>query len=82
MTRRKWYTHDLLAESQKLLKRAPTSKNVGLTPTPEGLSNISKFAGYLPDIAYYDGNPRYQGLVEVNAAYVNKTLHMALEEDV
>ncbi|GFS89623.1 hypothetical protein TNCV_3786931 [Trichonephila clavipes] len=32
MTRRKWYTHDFLAESQKLFERAPTSKNAGLTP--------------------------------------------------
>ncbi|GFS86722.1 uncharacterized protein TNCV_2407351 [Trichonephila clavipes] len=45
MTRRKWYTHDFLAESQKLLERAPTSKNAGLALPAEGLSNISK---YLP----------------------------------
>ncbi|GFU84443.1 hypothetical protein TNCV_1066251 [Trichonephila clavipes] len=43
-----------------------TSKDAGLTPLAEGLLNISKYAGYLPDIACYDGNPRNQGLVGVD----------------
>ncbi|GFV92762.1 uncharacterized protein TNCV_1376121 [Trichonephila clavipes] len=80
MTRRKWYTHDFLAESQKLLERGPTSKDAGLTPLAEGMSNISKYPGHLP--ACYDDNPRNQGLVGVDGACVNKTLHMAPEEDV
>ncbi|GFY31097.1 uncharacterized protein TNCV_4360041 [Trichonephila clavipes] len=46
ITRRKWYTHDFLAESQKLLKRAPTSKDAGLAPPVEGLSNICKYPGH------------------------------------
>ncbi|GFV30388.1 uncharacterized protein TNCV_98631 [Trichonephila clavipes] len=75
MTRRKWYTHDFLAESQKLLERAPTSKDAGLTPKAEGQSNISKYPGHLPDIACYDSIPRKQGLVGVDGACVNKTLH-------
>ncbi|GFS97800.1 uncharacterized protein TNCV_2017781 [Trichonephila clavipes] len=45
-TRIKWYTHVFLAESQKLLERAPTSKDAGLTPPAERLSNISKYPGY------------------------------------
>ncbi|GFT36760.1 uncharacterized protein TNCV_2755701 [Trichonephila clavipes] len=78
MTRRKWYTQDLLAESQKLLEGAPTSKDAAdLTPSAEGLWNISKYPGHPPDIACYDGNSRNQGLVEVGGAGVNKTLHMA-----
>ncbi|GFX84679.1 uncharacterized protein TNCV_724861 [Trichonephila clavipes] len=81
-TGRKWYTHDFLAESQKLLERAPTSKDEGLTPPAEELSNISKYPGHLPDIARYDGNPRNQGLVGVDGACVNKTLHMSPEEEV
>ncbi|GFV15849.1 uncharacterized protein TNCV_988321 [Trichonephila clavipes] len=81
MTRRRCYTHDFLAESQKLLERAPTSKDAGLTPPVQGLSNISKYPGHLPDIAYYDGSPRNQGLVGVDGACVKKTHHMASEED-
>ncbi|GFX42422.1 hypothetical protein TNCV_1519861 [Trichonephila clavipes] len=42
MTRRKWYTHNFLAESQKLLEKAPTSKDVGLTLSEKEISNISK----------------------------------------
>ncbi|GFV63366.1 uncharacterized protein TNCV_3286081 [Trichonephila clavipes] len=82
MTRRKWYMQDFLAESQKLLERVPTSKDAGLTPPAEGMSNTSKYPGHLPDIACYDGNPRNQGLVGVDGACVNKTLHMAPEEEV
>ncbi|GFW96775.1 uncharacterized protein TNCV_2848311 [Trichonephila clavipes] len=82
MTCRKWYTLDFLAESQKLLEKAPTSKDAGLTPPAEGMSNISKYPGHLPDFACYDGNPRNQGLVGVYVACVNKTLHMAPEEQV
>ncbi|GFT74024.1 uncharacterized protein TNCV_3707601 [Trichonephila clavipes] len=82
MTRRKWCTQDFLVESQKLLERVPTSKEAGLPPPGEGLSNISKYPGHLPDIAYYDGNPRNQGVVGVDGACVNKTLHMAPEEEV
>ncbi|GFT11664.1 uncharacterized protein TNCV_264571 [Trichonephila clavipes] len=82
MTRRKWYTHDFLAESHKLLEKAPTSKGAGLTSPAEGLSNISKYPGHLPDIACCDGNPRNEGLVRVDGACVNKTLHMAPEEEV
>ncbi|GFT84644.1 hypothetical protein TNCV_4197051 [Trichonephila clavipes] len=50
MTRRKWNTHDFLAESQKLLERAPTSTDADLTPPMEELLNISKYNGHLPDI--------------------------------
>ncbi|GFW61503.1 uncharacterized protein TNCV_347511 [Trichonephila clavipes] len=83
MPRKKWCTHDFLAESQKLLERAPTSKDAGLTSPAEGLSNISKYPRHLPDIACYDdGNPSNQGLVGVDGACINKTLHMALEEEV
>ncbi|GFX01470.1 uncharacterized protein TNCV_1864441 [Trichonephila clavipes] len=46
------------------------------------MSNISKYPGHLPDFACYDGNPRNQGLVGVDGACVNKTLHMAPEEEV
>ncbi|GFY18196.1 uncharacterized protein TNCV_2046021 [Trichonephila clavipes] len=73
MTRRKWCTHDFLAESQKLLERASISKDADLTPPAEGLSNISKYPGHLPDFTCYDGNPRNQGLVGVDGACVNKT---------
>ncbi|GFU53526.1 uncharacterized protein TNCV_3169551 [Trichonephila clavipes] len=66
MTSRKWYAHEFLAESQKLLERAPTSKDAGLTPPVEGLSNISKYPGHLSDIVCYDGNPRNQGLAGVD----------------
>ncbi|GFX80902.1 hypothetical protein TNCV_1908951 [Trichonephila clavipes] len=38
-----------------------------------GLSNISKYPGYLPDIAGYDGNPFNQGLVGVDGTCINKT---------
>ncbi|GFW11673.1 uncharacterized protein TNCV_43081 [Trichonephila clavipes] len=82
MTRRKWYMHDFLAESLKLLETAPTSNEAGLTPLAEGLSNISKYLGHLLDIICYDGNPLNQGLFEVDGACVNKTLHMALDEKV
>ncbi|GFX90753.1 uncharacterized protein TNCV_3165841 [Trichonephila clavipes] len=78
MTRRKWYTHDFLAESQKLLERAPIS-NAGRAPPRDRLSNISKYSSCLLDIACYDDNPRNEGLVGVN---VNKTLHMAPVEEV
>ncbi|GFU95695.1 hypothetical protein TNCV_2923261 [Trichonephila clavipes] len=44
------------------------------------MSNISKYTGHLPVFACYDGNPRNQGLVGVDGACVNKTLHMAPEE--
>ncbi|GFX26331.1 uncharacterized protein TNCV_949291 [Trichonephila clavipes] len=79
--RRKWYTHDCLAESQKLLKKAPSSKDPGLTPV-EGMSSISKYPGHLSDVECYDGNSRNQGLVGVDGACVNKTLYMAPEEAV
>ncbi|GFV44186.1 uncharacterized protein TNCV_1825531 [Trichonephila clavipes] len=82
MTRRKWYTHDFLAESQKRPEKVTTSKDAGLTPPAEGMPNISKYTGHLLDFACYDGNPRNQGLVGVNGACVNKTLHMAPEEEV
>ncbi|GFV41562.1 uncharacterized protein TNCV_3627141 [Trichonephila clavipes] len=82
ITRRKWYTHDFRAEPPKLLEREPITKDAGHTPPVEGLSNISKYSGHLPDIACYDGNPRNQGLVGVDGACVNKTLHLAPEEEV
>ncbi|GFV25516.1 uncharacterized protein TNCV_1147861 [Trichonephila clavipes] len=82
MTRRNWYTHDFLAESQKLLEKAPTSKDTVLTPPAEGLSNISKYPRHLPDFACCDGNSRNQSLVGVVGACVNKTLPMAPEEEV
>ncbi|PRD27628.1 UNVERIFIED_CONTAM: hypothetical protein NCL1_34808 [Trichonephila clavipes] len=75
-------TYDFLAESQKLLERAPTNKDAGLTPSAERMSNIRKYNAHLPDITCYDGSPRNQGLVEVDGACVNKTLHMAPEEEV
>ncbi|GFY02073.1 hypothetical protein TNCV_5099341 [Trichonephila clavipes] len=43
------------------------------TPQAEGMSNISKYPGHLPDFACYDDNPRNQGLVGVDGACVNKT---------
>ncbi|GFX29072.1 uncharacterized protein TNCV_2072231 [Trichonephila clavipes] len=82
LTRRKWYMNDFLAESQKLLERAPTSKDAGLQPPVEGLSNFSKYPWHLPDITCYYGNRRNQGLVGVNGACVNKALHMVPEEEV
>ncbi|GFT12523.1 uncharacterized protein TNCV_5093301 [Trichonephila clavipes] len=82
MTRRKWYTHDFLAESQKLLEKVPSSKDACLTPSAEGMSNISKYPEHLLDFACYDGIPCNQGLVGVDGACVNKTLHMAPEEEV
>ncbi|GFY36640.1 uncharacterized protein TNCV_28441 [Trichonephila clavipes] len=66
----------------KLLEKAPTSKDAGLTPPAEGVPNISKYPGHLPDFVCYDGNPRNQGLGGVDGACVNKTLHMALEKEV
>ncbi|GFW62377.1 uncharacterized protein TNCV_290511 [Trichonephila clavipes] len=59
---RKWYTHDFLAESQKLLKKAPTRKDACITPPAEGMSNISKYSGHLLDFTCYDGNPRTSAL--------------------
>ncbi|GFV20269.1 uncharacterized protein TNCV_989311 [Trichonephila clavipes] len=82
MTRRKWYTQGFLAESQKLLERVPTIKDAGLTPPAEGLLNISKYPEHLQDITCYDGNPRDQGPVGVDGAWVNKSLHMAPEDEV
>ncbi|GFW27114.1 uncharacterized protein TNCV_93401 [Trichonephila clavipes] len=67
------YTHDFLAQSQKLFERAPTSKDAGLTPPAEGLSNISKYPEHLPHISCYDGNPRTHCLIGVDGACVNKT---------
>ncbi|GFV04591.1 uncharacterized protein TNCV_294681 [Trichonephila clavipes] len=46
MTRRKWYTHDFLAETQKLLEKASTSKDAGLTPPTKRMSNIRKYPGH------------------------------------
>ncbi|GFW15082.1 uncharacterized protein TNCV_172291 [Trichonephila clavipes] len=82
MARRKWYTHDFLAESQKLLEKAPTSKDAGLTPPAGVMSNISKYPGHLPDFACYDGNARNQDLVGVDGACVNRAFHTAPEEEV
>ncbi|GFY12425.1 uncharacterized protein TNCV_1798471 [Trichonephila clavipes] len=82
MTRRKCYIHDFLVESQKLFDKAPTSKDAGLTPLVEGMSDISKLPGHLPNFDCYDGNPRNQGLVGVDGACVNKTLHMTPEEEI
>ncbi|GFU74316.1 hypothetical protein TNCV_654411 [Trichonephila clavipes] len=55
---------------------------ISLTPLAEGLSNICKYPGHPPDFACCDCNPRNQGLVEVDGAFVNMTLHMASEEEV
>ncbi|GFX78986.1 uncharacterized protein TNCV_3912741 [Trichonephila clavipes] len=82
LTCRKWYTYDFLAEPQKLLEKVPTSKDAGLTTPGEGMSNISKYPGHLPDFACYDGNPHNQGLFGVDGACINKTLYMAQEEKV
>ncbi|GFV42502.1 uncharacterized protein TNCV_1293801 [Trichonephila clavipes] len=60
MTRIKWYTQDFLAESQKLLEKAPTSKEEGLTPPTKGMSNISKYSWLLPDFACCNGNQSSQ----------------------
>ncbi|GFT95727.1 homeotic protein female sterile [Trichonephila clavipes] len=59
---------DFLSESQKLLEKELTSKDEGLTPPTEGLSNISNYLGHLPNIACNDGNSRNQGLVGVDGA--------------
>ncbi|GFU20060.1 uncharacterized protein TNCV_1192031 [Trichonephila clavipes] len=69
-------------QSRKLLKRAPPRKDASLTPPAEGLLNISKYPGHLPVIACYDGNPRNQGLVGIDGACVNKTLHIAPEDEI
>ncbi|GFU61663.1 uncharacterized protein TNCV_4522051 [Trichonephila clavipes] len=82
MTRRKWYTHDFLVESQKLLERAPNSKDAGLTLPAEGLPKISTPLPPGWDIACYDGNPRNQGFHGVDGSCVNRTLHMASDEEV
>ncbi|GFX45341.1 uncharacterized protein TNCV_1026011 [Trichonephila clavipes] len=66
MTRRKWYTHDFLAESQKLLEKAPTSKDADLTPPAEGMSNINKYPEHFPYFAYYVNNPLSQSLIGVD----------------
>ncbi|GFQ91674.1 hypothetical protein TNCT_200171 [Trichonephila clavata] len=72
MTRRKWYKHDFLAESQKLLERAPTSKDAGLRRRDcRTLANSSGI------ISSYDGNPLNQSLVGVDWACVSNTLHMS-----
>ncbi|GFX19781.1 uncharacterized protein TNCV_2076881 [Trichonephila clavipes] len=60
-----------------MLEKAPSSNDSGVTPPAEGMSNISKYPGHLPDFACNDGNPRNQGLVGVDGACLNKTLHMA-----
>ncbi|GFT58014.1 hypothetical protein TNCV_3415691 [Trichonephila clavipes] len=75
---------DYLAESQKLLERAPTSKDTGIPPPSEGMIYISKYPGYLPDIACYNGHPRTKASSESTGpccldSYM--TLHMAPEED-
>ncbi|GFV61387.1 uncharacterized protein TNCV_446031 [Trichonephila clavipes] len=61
---------------------SPTSKDAGLTPPADGLSNISKYPGHLPDIACYYGNPRNQDLVGVHGSCVNKTIQKALVKEV
>ncbi|GFY36015.1 uncharacterized protein TNCV_4843871 [Trichonephila clavipes] len=81
-TGRKGYTHNFLVEAQKLLERAPTNNDADLAPCVEGLSDISQYLGQFPDIAFYDGSPRSQGLTGVNEACVNKTNHMVPEEEV
>ncbi|GFX72340.1 uncharacterized protein TNCV_1252941 [Trichonephila clavipes] len=82
MTCRKWYTYDFLAESQKLLDKAPTGKYADLTPPAERMSNIGKYPGHLPEFTCYDGNSRNQGLFGDDEDCVNNTLHMAPEEEV
>ncbi|GFT54983.1 uncharacterized protein TNCV_2325031 [Trichonephila clavipes] len=82
MTRRKWYTHGFLEESQKLLERAPTSKDAGLTPPAEDCRTSENTSPPSPDTTCYDGNPRNQDLVGVNGACVNKTLHKAPQAEV
>ncbi|GFU75153.1 uncharacterized protein TNCV_2055961 [Trichonephila clavipes] len=72
---RKWCTHDFLAESQKLLEKAPTSKDAGLTLPADGKLNIGKYLGHLPDFACYDSNPRNQGLVRVGGACYATSAH-------
>ncbi|GFV01965.1 uncharacterized protein TNCV_4979131 [Trichonephila clavipes] len=58
-------------------KSTHSCKVASLTSPAEGLSNISKYTGHLTDFACYDDNPRNQGLVGVDRACINKTLHMA-----
>ncbi|GFU69369.1 uncharacterized protein TNCV_3210331 [Trichonephila clavipes] len=82
MIRKKWYTQEFLAESEKLLETAPTTKDAGLTPPTEGLSSLSKYPGHLPDIACYHGNLRNQSLVGVDWTCVNMTFHNSLDKEV
>ncbi|GFV14765.1 hypothetical protein TNCV_3959751 [Trichonephila clavipes] len=70
MALRKWYTKIFL-RNHKLLERVPTTKNAGLPLPIEGLSNIRKYPGHLPDITYKDDNPLNQGLFGVDGACVN-----------
>ncbi|GFV79904.1 hypothetical protein TNCV_2258501 [Trichonephila clavipes] len=60
-------------------ERLPSKMQASKLPA-EGLSNISKYPAHDLDIDCYDGNPRKQGLVSVDGACLNNTLHMALEE--
>ncbi|GFX89161.1 hypothetical protein TNCV_20571 [Trichonephila clavipes] len=65
----------LFAKLQKLLKKAPTSKDACLTPPAEGMSNISKYLVHLPETVCYDGIPRNQGLVGVDGACLSSDLN-------
>ncbi|GFX05601.1 hypothetical protein TNCV_3435051 [Trichonephila clavipes] len=60
----------------------PPAKMQASHRRPEGLSNISKSPGHPPNIACYDGNPCNQALVGVDGNCVNKSLHMAPEEEI
>ena len=74
--------HDGHVEPQKHLERVSSSNDAALTLLAEGVANISKYPRHLSDIAGYDGNPCNQVLVRVYGTCLNKTLHMAPEEEV
>ncbi|GFW84277.1 uncharacterized protein TNCV_1131461 [Trichonephila clavipes] len=61
-----------------MLEKVPTSKDVGLTPPAEGMSNISKYPGHLPDFTCYKSNPRNQGLVGDDRACIRETTKSTL----
>ncbi|GFS89399.1 hypothetical protein TNCV_1809341 [Trichonephila clavipes] len=61
----------IFSRNHKLLEKAPTTKDAGLTPPAEGVSNISKYPGHLPEFACYDVNPhwRRRGLRKQDSSY-------------
>ncbi|GFV27314.1 hypothetical protein TNCV_3795091 [Trichonephila clavipes] len=45
MTHKKWYTQDFFADLQKLLERAPTSKDAALPSPAKGLRTLANTPG-------------------------------------